>query len=800
MDPKGAGAEPATLDLPLCERALSGSPTPLDPLYLQGLIGRALATAESATDPQAHESALRRATKFLQALLGWRDGSVLPGSREPVRGVPAWATPDVVRGGFATGSLAAGGPLLEHERARLVELGIPAAGRAEIHAHLLSPTGLLELQQRLQSGCYRVGVAEEAALLVVCWLLLHEDGAGARRLLDTIGPWFATLRFHPLPAATPQSDGATMRRRTTRQGLAEFEAVRTPRPVEREREVLAVWVPFEDRVVRCIAETLVGPWPQLLVDEAGRRVTSRHGTPRATGGEPFVTWPDGWRDRAAALEQEFEQLRARHALTRRSRDAGSNLGILMQGLAAARREIAGARERGRVRLAMAQIAAKRGRPDEARHIELRQRQAAIAAAPLHAHLAGVIAQRLRAILATGADPELGVHDCANLSTPVQSGESAMVPAGARFPPHLHRRARRLQEAPLAALLAEKLIPSAEVLAELVPDLAAHAVARSASDPALQRLLAATYSAFRRRRSLLLLDLQHQVRFEELPWIDAIAGACRDASGAAAAQRAFDNVLVAALQAFPGTLVPNALLTELGALARAAGHDLPLVEELAADIFQNAFSTKFPAAARAAANLLTNSAYQDYYDIDWAEVSALPDPGIRGTQPEFAALCRRRAGTLPSNAVVGNGMVIEQQQILTTQNLAVLLSACSLRQRLVEQSPELVATCAQRLVTLARRVPDRPLPRLRLAKDLAYCCRQLLFFASLRPRSEFALRCREVAAVVASAPPGPRALLAPVVAGLEWIAAGQRFAAQPEARCPRRLTGWSAGPHWLFATG
>lgn len=779
---------------------MADSPTPLDPHYLQGLIGRALATAESATDKEVRDGALQRATKFLQALLGWRDGSVQPGSREPVRGVPAWATPEVVRGGFATGSLAAGGPLLEHERARLAELGIPAAGRAEIHAYLLSPTGLLELQQRLQSGCYRIGVAEEAALLVVCWLLLHEDGAGARRLLDILGPWLATLRFQPLPAATPQPDGATMRRRTTRQGLDEFEALRAPRPLEREREVLAVWVPFEDRVVRCIAETLAGPWPQLLVDEAGRRVTNRHGTPRVTGGEPFVSWPDGWRERAAALEQEFEQLRARHAPTRRSRDAGSNLVILMHGLAAARREIAGARERGRVRLVMAQIAAKRGRPDETRHHELRRRQAASVEVPLYTQLAAVVAQRLRAILAAGADPELGVHDCARLLTPVQSGESATVPVGATFPPPLHRRARRLHEAPLATLLAEKVIPSAEVLAELVPDLAAHAVARSASDPALQRLLAATYSAFRRRRSLLLLDLQLQVRFEELPWIEAIADACRDGSGVAAAQRAFDSVLMAVLQAFPGTVVPNALLTELGALARAAGHDLPLVEELAADIFQNDFTAKFPAAARAAANLLTNSAYQDYYDIDWVEVLALPDPRKRGAQPEFAALCRRRAGTLPSQFVVGNGMVIEQQQILTTQNLAVLLSACSLREHVVERSPELVATCARRMVTLARHVPDQPTPRLRLAKDLAYCCRQLLFFASLRHRSEFALRCREVVAVVASAPPGSRALLAPVVAGLEWIAAGQRFAAQSDARCPRRLLGWSAGPHWLFATG
>jgi hypothetical protein len=774
-----------------------GPPTPLDPGYLQGLIGRALATADAATDPAAAAGALRRVSKFLQALLGWRDGSLQPGSRQPIPGAPAWATPEVVRGGFATGALAAGGPLLDHELALLAALGIPGGGRAEIHAHYLAPVGLRELQQRLQSGCYRVGVAEEAALLVVCWLLQRAEADRARRLLDLLAPWLAQLRFHPLPTSTAQPDGTTMRRRTLRQGIADLTTRRSPQPLLRELETLTVWAPFEDRVVQCIAATLSGPWPQVIVDAAGRRVTNRHGTPRVTGGEPFLVWPTGSRERAVALVQEFEQLQTQHTRTRRGRDAGSNLAILMHGLAAATREQAGARERGRVRLALALIADKRGRPDEARHQRLRQQQAAVAGAPQHTQLALLLAQRLRAQIAAGADPELGVHDPEALLQPTGAGESPTVPAAVAFPPALQRRVRALQEASLEALLAAGLVPSAEVLAELAPELAARAVAQATVDPVLQRVVAATYLAFRRRRSLLLLDLQHQVRFEELPWIGAIAEHCRDGGGAAAAQRAFDAVLVATLQTFPGTLVPNALLTELGALARAAGHELPLVEELAADIFQGTFTGKFAAAAATAATLLQGSAYQDYYDIDWAEVLALPKPAAQGAHAAFAALCRRRAGPLPGRGVVDHGMVIEQQQILTTQNLAVLLSACSHRQQLVDRSPELVAGCTRHLIGLVRQIPGERRARLRLAKDLAYGCRQLLFFASLRPRSEFATHCDEVRAAIAAVPPAARALLQPVLAGLEWIAAGNRFAAPPTAGAPRRLLGWSDGPHWLF---
>ena len=47
-------------------------------------------------------------------------------------------------------------------------------------------------------------------------------------------------------------------------------------------------------------------------------------------------------------------------------------------------------------------------------------------------------------------------------------------------------------------------------------------ASAIEDPELRRIYETTYSAFRRRRSLLLLDLQSQVLQEELPWIAAIS--------------------------------------------------------------------------------------------------------------------------------------------------------------------------------------------------------------------------------------------------------------------------------------
>ena len=48
--------------------------------------------------------------------------------------MPSWVTPEVVRGGFVTGSAAAGGPLEEWEREVAREAGV-AESRAAIFAY-----------------------------------------------------------------------------------------------------------------------------------------------------------------------------------------------------------------------------------------------------------------------------------------------------------------------------------------------------------------------------------------------------------------------------------------------------------------------------------------------------------------------------------------------------------------------------------------------------------------------------------------------------------------------------------------
>lgn len=256
-----------------------------------------------------------------------------------------------------------------------------------------------------------------------------------------------------------------------------------------------------------------------------------------------------------------------------------------------------------------------------------------------------------------------------------------LPVGAPVPASVRGVVEATLSAPLGTLVERGVVPSAEVLAELVPQLVAATSAQGCPDEALRTLMAANYRAFRNRRSLLLLHLERQVRVEELPWVRAVSGQRGDEAAQEGAHAALRQLGELAVQGFPGTLLPNPLVRELGVLARQADLGAPMVEELAADIFMGTFSPKFLTAARIAGELLRGTLYERYYGIDYAAIrnlaiaeagEALTRAYRTRTSPQFARLCTARAGASGRSSVAANGKVIEQAQILTTHNLATLV--------------------------------------------------------------------------------------------------------------------------------
>ncbi|MFF0431449.1 hypothetical protein ACFYU9_04350 [Streptomyces sp. NPDC004327] len=759
-------------------------PMTISAAHPEGQAARAFVTSLTHADPDTRSRAADRVRGWRAVLAGITTGRLTVGSRTPVSGLPVWVTPEVLRGGFATGAARAGGPLQPYEADAARRAGVPE-DRAALFAHFLTEDGLADLWALLDSGRYAVTVPEEAALLTVAWLVRAGEHDAALELAGEIRPFADRLRFAPRPAPAPAPAPGAVHRRTVAQATAALSRRGPSAQVESQREALAVWRPFADDLLR--------HWLETATPE-GR-----------TAGHVLAFRPDrGWHARGRELLDRYARLAERHTLTRRHRDPKSNEGILRLAL---EETVAGRpldpRRLGLLRHAAASMVRKRGLPESERHTALRHDQARQAARPAHRDLAALVAGRLSAL-----PQDTGTADIAPLVAPVTEAEqhTTGLPAGAAVPPTVRRVVQTTLSAPIGTLVARGIVPSAEAMAELVPQLVAEETATGYRDPALRTLMAAHYRAFRARRSLLLLNLERQVRPEELPWVRAVADQQRDAADRGARRSslgAVREVAEAAVAGFPGTLLPNPLVRELGVLGRRSGiSDAPLVEELAADIFMGTFSGKFLAAAGVAAELLGGgSLYERYYDIDYSVVRFLADrSGTEREAPEFALLCAERAGEPAGHgrgwSVAGNGMVIEQAQILTTHNLATLVHRFG-----IAPAPgwaELARRCFTTVCRLAHRAAGTPHP-LATIKDAAYAWRQMLFHLSLCDEKDRA----EVLAWLPEESARHRApvatLLAPALEGLRLVCDGGSLGPDGTAAGgrARRLTGWSVSGHWLL---
>jgi hypothetical protein len=718
--------------------------------YPQGQLASAFVTAMAHDDAATRSRAEGRVRRWLQVLAGMASGAVTIGSRTPVAGLPAWVTPQVVRGGFATGTAAASGSLRPHETAVADRVGV-SAERGAIFAYYLTDAGQTELCGLLDGGGYRVEFPEQAALLAVAWLLRAGDRARALALLDEIDPYAGQLCFTPVPDLASEQDPSVVWRASAGEVGVALAGRRENARVEAMREALTVWNPFTDELLTLWLET------------------------RDDSGAVAALFSRGWRERAEALLLRYEALAVIHTRCGKHRRPKENLAILRT----AAQEITSGRDltprhRGLLRQAVDSMLARRGRPGSSEHAALRLVQAREASVPAHHLLARVVVGRVAAL-----DPDTGIRDVDAICAPVSEAEVSVysIPSGTPIPEPIRRVVRRATAGRVDELLSAGVVPSAEVLAELVPQIAAETSAATYPDPALRTLMAVTYRAFRNRRSLLFLDLQHQVRLTELPWARALhpyrqAGDDTRSEAHAMLRRLGEL----ALDGFPGTLLPNPLVRELAALAREAGEDLPWVEEVAADIFMGRFSPKFTRAARLAGELLDGSLYARYYDIDY--------PALPATDGEFGALSQSRTGiTKGGYSVAANGMVIEQAQILTTHNLATLIRAVG-----VAPTDGWAALARRTFATvqrLAGRIDRNPRP-LPMIKDAAYAWRHLVFYLSLLDTGDPRPLIDQFHIDLAAAPDAVQARLSPALIGLGHVAAGGRFTDECTSAGGRRL--------------
>lgn len=779
-----------------------------NPGYVLGQLARAFSTSHAHAAPATRERASKKVEGWLKVLSGMLSGLLRIGLRAPVANVPAWATLEVMHGGFTTGELGAGGPLLPHEQELRARLALdPAAPlRAALNSYYLGDDGIAELQGLLASGRYRVHVPEEGALLAIAWLLAQGQADQARAVLDEIAPFLGTLRFYPVPAATPPADRALVYLQTAGQTAQQLEALQPPPRFQAQREATQVWAPLCDRAVALFVETLAGPVPSLKTGPDGKPVRTPAGKYQIEGGWPCQHYPDGWRDRARALLDNYRRLRAEHQLCGKPERRGQNFALLrgyLEMCVADPRRLKG-RDVGMIRLVLASIVRRRGLPGSEHCRRLRQYQADLAARPTQAELARVVRSRLGRL-----PQDEGVDDLAALLAPVTADEAARLelPVGQPLADRLGPKVRRCMAAPVETLVATGVLASGEALARVVPQLTGPVRAASLVDIDLRRLYGAIYQAFRRRRSLLLLYLQSQVKLEELPWVRAIDTHRQDSPGEREqARQVLEQVVRLAITAFPQQILPNKLLQEIRALADTAGLRLPLVDEVAADIFMGDFSEKYLRAAQKSAALLEGTLYAHYYNIDYALVRRIDDvqPSRYGTptSPAFTQLCVERAGASSGRwSVARNGTILEQEQVLTTHNLAVLFDALGLAAALGSELDGLARRCFAWICRRHQQRIDAWQPRLRRVKNTAYAWRQMVFFLALLPNSSVQEFLGWAEEHLAKQPAEFAARFRPALAGLERAVQGLPVEGPAQAGRPgraRRFLGWTTGKHWLMS--
>ena len=176
------------------------------------------------------------------------------------------------------------------------------------------------------------------------------------------------------------------------------------------------------------------------------------------------------------------------------------------------------RDVARIRLLLARCISRRGVPQSSECREIREHQSEQVRGPMHHEVAQVVVSRLEPY-----PQDSGIEEFEPVVQPVSETEAErfQIEASAAIPESVRRKVQRCLVDTADALIERGIIMSGETLARVLPQVTSGLRAAGITDPTLRQLYASIYRAFRRRRSLLLLNLESQVRIEELPWVAAI---------------------------------------------------------------------------------------------------------------------------------------------------------------------------------------------------------------------------------------------------------------------------------------
>lgn len=735
--------------------------------YATDQLARAVDAFERATTPADMALAEKRVGRWMAVRRNGFLGTVRIGARRAVARYPAWVTLEVVRGGFATGRAVAAAPLEPWELALARTAGVRASRTALNVWHLTTP-GARHSLKCLETGQFEIDVPEAGAMMAIAFLESQGDLNEAERVKAHISPFFDRLRFYAEPTADTRAVDGVIVRATVAEAGERLARMRDRPGVAAQTGTILGWKPFGDHLAVWLRGSGVMQSPMVKPS-------------RAVQAE------------AQEWVRKYGELEERVPPSKRVRDPGGSVVRLMtmaRCLADGRVDD-GAQCRGRY--AIAEIEASRGLPGSAPWREGRERDVSAVRLATRAEQA----QALRPTLA-GLPQRRGLPgDVASnvIQTPPREWawpDGASQPEPLRARPAVSRALSASVEGTVQELIDAGLLRSGEQLADIASDVAAVALSQSAR-PGVEVLYGKSYRAFSQRRSLLLVNLQSQVRFSELPWVAPlkVQGSKPDVS-------VVDALCGLYVRSFPGTLVPNPLVSALNDISGGLGGPRPFLEELAADIFQGRFSPRFHEAAAEAAAQMESGPYSAYFHISKEDWRRLRMP-IVISAPERAGAPLREASALDELSlqraqlrsidswVAQNGAVIEEAQILCVHNLLAVTRSFS------QEDFIAAASGAGRVVaTLLVKACKQHRPYASL-KNAAYAWRHLVFYTDRIDEANREAVVLDARGVVGAAC-GPavdvdvEALFAPLLAAVRVEAADS----------PSYVYGWAGESHPLGA--
>ncbi len=74
-------------------------------------------------------------------------------------------------------------------------------------------------------------------------------------IFTEIAPFFAHLRFYPIPLATPRRFGARVHVQTVADTVHGLQQIQPNRLILAQKEAVEIWAPFYDRLLALMLET-----------------------------------------------------------------------------------------------------------------------------------------------------------------------------------------------------------------------------------------------------------------------------------------------------------------------------------------------------------------------------------------------------------------------------------------------------------------------------------------------------------------------------------------------------------------